>query len=78
MFNHPCVAVVVKNPSDFIGNVLGASESNTRAILATTAGKVLVIDEVRSTCCLAMFQQTEILPQGLHALFRQGRNRKPI
>lgn len=37
--------VVVKNPSDFIGNVLGASESNTKAILAATAGKVLVIDE---------------------------------
>ncbi|KAL9620613.1 MAG: hypothetical protein Q9160_004867 [Pyrenula sp. 1 TL-2023] len=37
--------VVVKNPADFIGNVLGASESNTKAILAATAGKVLVIDE---------------------------------
>ncbi|KAI0050262.1 P-loop containing nucleoside triphosphate hydrolase protein [Auriscalpium vulgare] len=37
--------VVVKNPADFIGNVLGASESNTKAILATTVGKVLVIDE---------------------------------
>ncbi|KAJ7475848.1 P-loop containing nucleoside triphosphate hydrolase protein [Mycena latifolia] len=37
--------VVVKNPADFIGNVLGASESNTKAILANTVGKVLVIDE---------------------------------
>ncbi|ERF72667.1 hypothetical protein EPUS_09257 [Endocarpon pusillum Z07020] len=37
--------VVVKNPSDFIGNVIGQSESNTKAILATTVGKVLIIDE---------------------------------
>ncbi|KIX03284.1 uncharacterized protein Z518_06836 [Rhinocladiella mackenziei CBS 650.93] len=37
--------VVVKNPSDFVGNVLGASESTTRGILASTIGKVLVIDE---------------------------------
>ncbi|KAJ7284985.1 P-loop containing nucleoside triphosphate hydrolase protein [Mycena rebaudengoi] len=37
--------VVVKNPADFIGNVMGASESNTKAILANTLGKVLVIDE---------------------------------
>ncbi|KAM5494308.1 hypothetical protein MaudMau93_000324 [Microsporum audouinii] len=37
--------VVVKNPSDFIGNVIGQSEANTKAILATTVGKVLIIDE---------------------------------
>ncbi|KAM3068636.1 hypothetical protein ACMFMG_011160 [Clarireedia jacksonii] len=37
--------VVTKNPSDFIGNVIGQSETNTRAILATTVGKVLIIDE---------------------------------
>jgi AAA lid domain len=37
--------VVVKNPSDFVGNVLGASETTTRGILASTLGKVLVIDE---------------------------------
>jgi len=37
--------VVVKNPSDFVGNALGASESTTRGILASTVGKVLVIDE---------------------------------
>ena len=37
--------MVVKNPSDFVGNVLGASESTTRGILASTVGKVLVIDE---------------------------------
>ncbi|KAF8624034.1 hypothetical protein AX17_007240 [Amanita inopinata Kibby_2008] len=37
--------VVVKNPSDFIGSALGQSESNTRNILASTVGKVLVIDE---------------------------------
>jgi len=39
--------VVTKNPADFIGNVLGQSETNTKAILATTVGKVLIIDEVR-------------------------------
>lgn len=37
--------VVTKNPSDFIGNVIGQSEANTKAILATTVGKVLIIDE---------------------------------
>lgn len=37
--------VVVKNPSDFIGNVIGGSESATKGILASTLGKVLVIDE---------------------------------
>jgi hypothetical protein len=35
----------VKNPADFIGSVLGESETNTKAILATTVGKVLIIDE---------------------------------
>ena len=37
--------MVVKNPSDFVGSVLGGSEQNTKGILASTAGKVLVIDE---------------------------------
>ncbi|KAJ6531120.1 P-loop containing nucleoside triphosphate hydrolase protein [Mycena capillaripes] len=37
--------VVVKNPSDFIGGYIGHSEMQTRAILASTVGKVLVIDE---------------------------------
>ncbi|KAF8531244.1 P-loop containing nucleoside triphosphate hydrolase protein [Gautieria morchelliformis] len=37
--------VIVKNPADFIGSVLGESERNTKAILANTVGKVLVIDE---------------------------------
>jgi hypothetical protein len=36
---------VTKNPADFIGSALGQSESNTKAILATTVGKVLIIDE---------------------------------
>ncbi|KAI9729943.1 MAG: hypothetical protein M1834_006140 [Cirrosporium novae-zelandiae] len=39
---HP---VIVKNPADFVGSVLGQSESNTKAILASTIGKVLIIDE---------------------------------
>lgn len=37
--------VVVKNPADFVGSVLGQSEDNTKAILNSTIGKVLVIDE---------------------------------
>ncbi|KAI1825953.1 P-loop containing nucleoside triphosphate hydrolase protein [Xylaria intraflava] len=37
--------VVVKNPSDFVGSVLGQSEKNTKAILEATKGKVLIIDE---------------------------------
>jgi hypothetical protein len=37
--------VVVKNPSDFVGDVLGASEKQTKGILSSTVGKVLVIDE---------------------------------
>ncbi|KAK4694124.1 stage V sporulation protein K, partial [Lecanoromycetidae sp. Uapishka_2] len=37
--------VVVKNPSDFLGAFIGHSERNTKAILATTVGKVLIIDE---------------------------------
>jgi hypothetical protein len=35
----------VKNPADFVGNVIGGSEANTKAILASTVGKVLIIDE---------------------------------
>jgi hypothetical protein len=37
--------VVVKNPADFVDNVLGGSETKTKGILASTVGKVLVIDE---------------------------------
>jgi hypothetical protein len=39
------VIVIVKNPADFVGSVLGESEKNTKGILASTVGKVLVIDE---------------------------------
>lgn len=39
------LTVVEKNPADFIGSFLGQSESNTKAILAATVGKVLIIDE---------------------------------
>ena len=38
--------MITKNPSDFVGAVLGASEQNTKAILANAMGKVLIIDEV--------------------------------
>lgn len=37
--------VIVKNPADFVGSVIGKSEKNTKGILASTVGKVLVIDE---------------------------------
>ncbi len=37
--------MVIKNPSDFICDVIGASEKITKSILASTVGKVLVIDE---------------------------------
>ncbi|KAI2473043.1 P-loop containing nucleoside triphosphate hydrolase protein [Annulohypoxylon bovei var. microspora] len=37
--------VIVKSPADFVGNVLGQSEKNTKAILDSTKGKVLIIDE---------------------------------
>ena len=36
---------MLKNPSDFIGDAVGKSEANTRAILASARGKILVIDE---------------------------------
>lgn len=35
----------MRNPSDFIGSVIGESEKNTRGILEAAKGKVLVIDE---------------------------------
>jgi hypothetical protein len=38
--------VIVKNPANFIGSALGESEKQTKSILASTVGKVLVIDEV--------------------------------
>lgn len=37
--------VLVKVPADFIGDVLGASEKKTMAILEEARGRVLVIDE---------------------------------
>lgn len=37
--------VVIKNPSDFVGTVIGETEKNTKAILKATEGKILIIDE---------------------------------
>ncbi len=37
--------VMMKNPSDFIGSVLGESEKKTATILDEALGCVLVIDE---------------------------------
>jgi hypothetical protein len=42
--------VILKNPSDFIGTVLGSSESQTRAILVEVEGLALVIDEAYLLC----------------------------
>ena len=42
--------VVFKNASDFKGDVLGASEATTRAILKASEGCVLVIDEAYTLC----------------------------
>ena len=39
------IPVVIKNPADFVGSVLGESEKNAKAILDAAVGKVLVIDE---------------------------------
>ena len=57
---HIVLTVVIKNPSDFVGNVLGQSESNTKAILATTVGKVLVIDEVSYLVLSLSFVLTDL------------------
>ena len=45
--------VVVKNPADFVGAHLGQSEKNTKSILESTQGKVLVIDEVSCITCVS-------------------------
>ncbi|KAF3920176.1 hypothetical protein AA313_de0204591 [Arthrobotrys entomopaga] len=37
--------VILKNPADLIGDALGQSERNTKAILDATKGNVLIIDE---------------------------------
>ena len=37
--------MIVKNPADFVGSVIGESEKNTKAILESAKGKVLIIDE---------------------------------
>eukprot|EP00798_Chlamydomonas_sp_ICE-L_P013667 gene13667-19555_t len=42
--------VLLKNPSDFLGDVIGSSEKQTRAILKAAEGCVLVIDEAYSLC----------------------------
>ena len=51
--------MILKNPADFVGSVLGESERNTKAILANSVGKVLVIDEVshnKHFICLTLMQ----------------------
>ena len=45
---------MIKNPADFVGSALGESEKNTKAILDSTVGKVLVIDEVGDTFSLVL------------------------
>lgn len=66
--------VVVKNPSDFLGSVLGGSEKNTAAILDATRGKVLVIDEaygLHSKGTPDPFKVGQPLPSGRRMSTRQ-------
>ena len=44
--------VIVKNPSDFRGSVLGSSKKNTRDILHAANGNILVIDEAYELCTI--------------------------
>ncbi|KAF3923850.1 hypothetical protein ABW21_db0205876 [Orbilia brochopaga] len=37
--------VIMKTPADFVGRALGESEANTKAILNSARGKVLIVDE---------------------------------
>ena len=37
--------MIIKNPADFIGSIIGETEKNTKAILESSQGKVLIIDE---------------------------------
>ena len=59
-------SVIVKNPSDFVGSYIGHSERNTRGILESTKGKVLVIDEV----CLVQIQAPHqtLIPVGIYVV----------
>lgn len=50
----------MKNPSDFIGDVLGASEKTTKGIQSSTIGKVLVIDEAYGLYSSATGQSTDM------------------
>jgi len=52
-------AVVVKNPSDFKGQYIGQSEANTKKILESTLGKVLVIDEASLFCSNGLEASTD-------------------
>ncbi|KAF8065345.1 P-loop containing nucleoside triphosphate hydrolase protein [Lyophyllum atratum] len=55
--------MVAKNPADFVGSALGESENKTKAILANTIGKVLIIDEAR-TLAHSLFPQAYMLYGG--------------
>jgi hypothetical protein len=52
----------MKNPADFVGAVLGESEKNTKAILESTVGKVLIIDEVTKLCSITTGNNGADLP----------------
>ena len=69
------IAVVVKNPSDFVGSVLGETEKNTKAILNATVGKVLVIDEASANRTRPLHPRS-LLPQayGLYGGGAKGGN----
>lgn len=63
--------VVSKNPSDFVGSALGQSEANTKAILANTVGKVLIIDEVNGFLAYLITMLAHKLFAGIYAVRRR-------
>ena len=64
------LAVVTKNPADFIGSVLGESERKTKTILASAVGKVLIIDEV-STRIMCQDSAAFNVSAGIHVVRRR-------
>jgi len=68
----------VKNPADFIGPYIGQSEERTKKILATTVGKVLVIDEVRKIEPILISMRTDNLSRlKAYMLYGGSNNRGP-
>jgi SpoVK/Ycf46/Vps4 family AAA+-type ATPase len=65
--------VVLKNPSDFKGQHVGQSEANTKKILQSTLGKVLLIDEVRARSIAS----TDLTEYDRHTCYTKAEPRTP-